>query len=396
MNSDYSPLELRIAIADASGADSFRQVVRQSDSNTDAAIYYRSKQLKQIAGGLSLHTDDLSNTDIRAKIRAFLTSQQQAPASSDDTAVNGGEQSVSVADGGYVKTAGGGDRFSGGDLAQLADFLSVSPDTPYAEIELRRLAGSAIAGPYVAKLLEAAYIDVYLSANVGSTTAPLGSRAYYPHRLEQVHEIPDSATSHPQCHRYIVDSSYKDPTINNEDALNTANRVDAQAVILADQEGAMQQTIESVLTGLDMAEGHPFDGDIIIPLQAPHDGCYRKLRNAGVSADHIYAIGGYRSESDANKIEAAKAVQAEADDHVRLHGLGFGVTDQMACRIRSEPELLESVDVSTPAQDYIGRHANGKEANSSVAADAGAHLVERLRRVSSLVDEPGNSTLGDY
>jgi hypothetical protein len=379
-----SPLAHRIAIADACDCPEFRDTVTTSNSNTDAAIYYRKPHLEAITDALHLPTPSNPTCgDLRAAIRQYLHTATQPPTTDDSSA--GGV----AADGGLTydgQSQLATDRFTFQELIALSDTIGVDPDTPYIESELRRLAGSSIAGPYLAELLDHAYVDLYLSINVGSPSATHGSRGYYPYRFEPVHEIPSDATSHPDCYRYVVDSSIQHDAYGNQDAVDTAARVDADAVVLADKYQDLDGTVDAVLEGLTLANNHEYGGDLIIPLQPPHAECYRQLRRHGIDPTHTFALGGLKDcNDDAEKLAAARAVRDAADHPIELHGLGFGVTPELARGIRDTPRLLDSIDYSTPAQSQIPDTEPGDKRLCTVAARAGADLIEDLRRVSPLV-----------
>jgi len=396
---DYSPLEYRIAIADECGCPNFRNLVLQSNSNTNAAIYFRKQHLQQIAAAVGTTPPETATSgEIRQSIRASITDAQSpsphvdTPAASPALATDGGLSNV-------TSTNSSQNRFNCEELAELASLIGTTPDPPYIESDLRRLAGSSIAGPYLASLIKHAHVDAYLSVNVGSPTAERGSRAFYPFRLEPVHEIPDTATSHPDCHRYIVDSSIQHDEYDNEDALEAAHRVDADAVILADEWHDMDGTIEAIIDGIEHVNTHAFSGDVILPLQPPHDLCLKHLLDRGVSTTHTFALGGLKDTNDDHtKINAARAVRDVAPSELTLHGLGFGITNTMASAIRETPALLDSLDYSTPAQNAIGDAMPGEERLCTVAAQTGAAFIEDLRKISTLVNDESETqqTFGSF
>lgn len=406
--SNLSPVDYRIAIADHCSCPDFRDTVLSSGSNTNSAIYFRSKHLTAIAKALGcVYTDPPVNKTLRFDIRQQLgLSETKAHGSGEQTDLS---TLAPETPRGQLSTDGGvvdhsllpteqTKPFTHPELKTLAETLDVDlSDAPYIEPEIRKFAGSSIAGPYLAHLIKSSYIDPYLSINVGSTTAEYGSRAYYPFRLKPVHEIPKTATDHADCLRFIVDSSIDNPRYDNSDALNTAARVGADAVILADEYHDVEGTVEAVVDGLELYETHEFSGEVIIPLQPPHDICYQKLRDRGVSADHTFALGGLKDTNDDKaKIAAARDLRAVVPEGTTLHGLGFGITDSLASEIRSNPNLLDSVDYSTPAHQPVNETHPGDERLCSVAAHAGATLIEDLRKISPLVDDLAKTQLTDF
>lgn len=403
------PLEYRIAIADAVGCDAFRETVMQSNSNSDSAIYYRKAHLKTIASYLDVDPGPAPTVaSLRDAIRMRTATAGAHPELSAESRANPDSQAPptpaprAVPDGGAHETTQSqlpGNRFGFKDLIAISRTIGVEPDGPYAEKEFRKLAGSSLAGPYLAELVEKAFLDVYVSINDGSPTAPNGNRGYYPYRFQPVHEVPQSQTSRPPCCRYVIDSSFKDETITNIDVLNTAARVNADAAILADVPGDMDATVAAVLEGLELYDEHHYQGEIIIPLQAPYDTCIERLINEGVSTKHTFALGGLKDEPDhMAKISAAEAVRDVVGYNVTLHGLGFGITQELAAEIRSQPDLLDSVDASTTMQNNIGDPMRGGMNQCSTTAMAGAEFIERLRWVSPLVgsSEGRQSELEQY
>jgi len=232
---------------------------------------------------------------------------------------------------------------------------------------------------YLRRLVDAAYVDIYLSATDGA-------RIYWPWRMQPAHEAGKSHRN--ACEKYIVDSSFNRPDIGNAEVLDTAERFDAEAVVLADVWQDMGATVDALLEGLELYDDHAFDGDVILPLQAPHDECYRELEGHG----DIYAIGGVKDKPDARKVAATRSVRDVAGDSITLHGLGFGVSDTLVRAVQSDPDLLDSIDYSTPVQSSMdGSIDAGKERMSVVAARSGAWLVEDLRRLSPYIENQGGS-----
>lgn len=230
---------------------------------------------------------------------------------------------------------------------------------------------------YLRRLVDACHVDLYFSAVDGA-------RVYWPWRMQPVHE---ASTRHRNaCERYIVDSSFQDETITNEDALDTAHEMKAEMVVLADVWHDKDETVEAILDGLDLVDDHPFDGDVIAPLQPPHDECYRELEGQAID---VFAVGGVKDAGDRARIEAAQDVRDVAGTDVWLHGLGYGATDEIVQTVRDDPNLLDSIDYSTPMQNAINQPvAPGDERMSVVAARAASILVNDLRRLSPFADDP--------
>jgi len=222
---------------------------------------------------------------------------------------------------------------------------------------------------YLRRLVDASYVDLYLAGNDGA-------RIYWPWRMAR--ENGSLSTRHRNaCENYWVDSSIGNEDYGNQEVLDDAHDKEAEGVLLADTEGDFEETVDAIHEGLELADGHPFDGDIIIPLQAPFDECYAEF--AGQS--DYYAIGGLRHSSDQERIAAAQTVRDLAGNDIHLHGLGWGPRDTLAEAIHDDPQLIDSMDYSTPIQSNTDAMP-GDERMSVVASEAGTRLIRDLRRVT--------------
>lgn len=226
---------------------------------------------------------------------------------------------------------------------------------------------------YLRRLIDAAYIDLYLAGNDGA-------RIYWPWRMAR--ENGSLGNRHRNaCENYWVDSSIFNSDYQNKEALDDGHKYDAEGVLLADTMGDYEETVESIHRGLEIAKTHPFDGTVIIPLQKPYDDCYREFEGESTH----YAIGGLNRGSDRQRIEAARTVRDVAGYNIHLHGLGWGIGNQLAGAIHNNPDLLDSVDYSTPIQSNTDAEA-GDERASVTAMGAATRLVRDLRRVTPNVD----------
>lgn len=256
---------------------------------------------------------------------------------------------------------------------------------------------------YLRRLVDEAYVDLYLSSNDGH-------RIYWPWRMQPPAE--SSSAYRNACENYIIDSEPQSPHVGNREVLDEAVRVDADMVLLADYfpfdlyedildpeddpnaweayesvqrefGDAYSASIHSVRNGLDLAKSHPFDGEIIVPLQAPHADAVGEL-----PSHDRYAIGGLKDSaaSDYRRVEAARSVR-ETAPRAWLHGLGWGATEAVVAAVHENPDLLDSVDYSTPMQTAIAGVDAGAERMSVQAAKAGAKLIEDLRRFSPHLTE---------
>lgn len=235
---------------------------------------------------------------------------------------------------------------------------------------------------YLRRLIDDAYIDLYLAGNDGA-------RMYWPWRMAR--ENGSLGSRHRNaCEHYWIDSSIFNGEYGNKDVLDDGYKYDAEGVLLADTMGEYEETVESIHEGLALADEHEFDGDIIIPLQEPYDECYLEFEDESTH----YAIGGLNRASDRKRIEAAKTVRAMAGD-IHLHGLGWGISDDLARAIHKNPRLIDSVDYSTPLQSNTDAMP-GKERMSVVAMKAATRLVSDLRKVTPNVNLETQTGMSDY
>ena len=226
---------------------------------------------------------------------------------------------------------------------------------------------------YFRRLVDDAYLDLYLAGNDGA-------RIYWPWRMAR--ENGSLGDRHRNaCEHYWVDSSIFNGGYSNQDVLDDGFRYDAEAVLLADTMGDFEATVDAVSEGLDCADDHQFSGTVIVPLQAPFGECYQEFEGESTH----YAIGGLNRASDRKRIEAAREVRSVAGDEIHLHGLGWGVGDQLAGEIHANPDLLDSVDYSTPIQSNTDA-LPGDERSSVTGMEAATRLVRDLRKVTPNVD----------
>lgn len=229
---------------------------------------------------------------------------------------------------------------------------------------------------YLRRLLDAAYVDVYLSANDGC-------QIYWPYRMQPVHEA--AKRYRDACESYIVDSSFNDESITNEDVLDTAYRLDAEAALLADVWHDPDATVDALLEGRELYDDHPYDGKVIAPLQPPHAACYDELEGQF----DIYAVGGVKDADAFNQVQALRDLRERAGPDEWIHGLGIGVSDELVWAVHEWPELVDSIDYSTPVQMAMTPPVdNGESHMSVIAARSGAMLIEDVRRLTPLIEPP--------
>lgn len=223
---------------------------------------------------------------------------------------------------------------------------------------------------YFRRLVEGAHVEVYLSAVDGA-------RLYWPWRMQPPSEA--SETYRNSCERYIIDSDPLDDSVTTRDVLDCADRLDAEVASLQDVYHDKETTVDSLLDGLALTDDHAFDGDLLLPLQAPYVECWKGI---GEPTDHLLGIGGLKDGRPTARRQAAEHLRAAVGEDVWIHGFGWGPRS-LAETIRDRPGLIDSLDYSTPMQNAAQNDATaGAEVMSVAAMDAGRRLIRDLREVS--------------
>lgn len=229
---------------------------------------------------------------------------------------------------------------------------------------------------YLRRLIDGAHIEIYLSAVDGA-------RIYWPWRMQPPKHA--SMRYRNACERYIIDSDPTDDSVTATDVLDTAYTLDAEVASLQDVYQDKDATVDSLLSGLEIADDHAFDNELLLPLQSPYVECWEEL---GEPTEHILGIGGLKDSDPKMRINAVERLRNAVGPDVWIHGFGWGVKG-IADTIRDAPDLLDSTDYSTPVQNQIRSEASpGDEVSSVVAMRAGLKLVHDLREVSEYVGEP--------
>jgi hypothetical protein len=227
---------------------------------------------------------------------------------------------------------------------------------------------------YLRRLVDHAHIELYLSANDGA-------RIYWPWRMQPPKEANQNYRN--SCEKYIVDSDPLDDEVTAKDCLDTAHALDAEVCNLQDVYQDKDATVDSLLAGLEVADDHAFDGELLLPLQDPWVDCWREI---GSPTNHVLGIGGLKDARPRTRLNAAKALRQAVGD-AWIHGFGWDVKG-LTEAIRSDPDLLDSIDYSSPMQDNVEADCTaGEERMSVVAMHAATRLVTDLREVGSYPDQ---------
>lgn len=227
---------------------------------------------------------------------------------------------------------------------------------------------------YLRRLVDAAHVELYLSANDGA-------RIYWPWRMQPPKEASDTYRN--ACERYVIDSDPLDDSVTTRDVLDCTHRLDAEVASLADVYQDKDATVDSLLNGLATADDHDFDGTLLLPLQQPYVECYQEI---GEPDDHWIGLGGLKDASDRERMDAARTFRSEVGGDVHVHGFGWGVSETVWRAVHDWPELLDSLDYSSPVQSNVVDLTPGEERMSVTAAYAGARLIRDLRELTPYPD----------
>lgn len=226
---------------------------------------------------------------------------------------------------------------------------------------------------YLRRIVDGAYVDLYLSSNDGA-------RIYWPWRMQPPKEA--SRAYRDACEQYIIDSDPLDDDVGTPEVLDTAFRLEAEVASLADVYQEYDATVESLLSGLEVYDDHSFGGDLLIPLQSPVAEMYEEI---GEPEGHMIGIGGLKKASNAERLRELRSLRDVTGPDVHIHGFGWGIQG-LKREINENPDLLDSVDYSTPIQTAITGVTPGKERMSVQAMKAATQLVSDLRDVSEYVE----------
>lgn len=222
---------------------------------------------------------------------------------------------------------------------------------------------------YLRRLIDGAFVDLYLSANDGA-------RIYWPWRMQPPKEATQNYRN--ACEQYVIDSDPLDDSVTTVDVLDTAVRTDAEVASLQDVYQDKDATVDSLLSGLEIADSHDFDGALLLPLQEPFVECWQEL---GEPTDHWLGIGGLKDATPRRRLTATHRLRDAVGSDPHIHGFGWGV-DGIANEIRQTPDLLDSLDYSTPMQGASMSGSKGKERMTIAAMEAATKLIHDLREVS--------------
>lgn len=210
---------------------------------------------------------------------------------------------------------------------------------------------------YFQTIRDEAYVDVYAADNTAMLT--------YPYRLGRPDPDESSPTVANNSESFILDSGIGDDTHTNETVLERAEYLDADMVVPKDVFGDPEATTPQVLEMLNLVEElDGYDPTVMIPVQhtdgVTHADHYRVIEDVlseqGYDIrDYPVALGGLNKSGIVEQVDAVTSVREVAGDEQHIHGLGFGASRNWVVIIQQNPDLLDSLDIST----YVQSVTNG-------------------------------------
>ena len=270
-------------------------------------------------------------------------------------------------------------------------------------------------------LLDACPVDIYAASSL---------KHPWPYRLQNAAECYPASFWRSQ--ERILDSAIVAPELSNADVLEHAVERHATAVVAKDylpfeayeemyQKEKLSEeqilavrdieakhgdhiaaTTESIREFADLYDPSIHPDTAYIPLQPPHDEHVREVWDLVENSDlqHRYMLGGFKDATPADRIEGLLAFRAEVGPEPVAHGLGWGLSDELVRFIRDEPEMLDSVDNSGPAQaiqngKVLDKHwranpcaqVDGQYQNAVGGAFEFAMLVQAAHRFTEFNDD---------
>lgn len=238
-------------------------------------------------------------------------------------------------------------------------------------------------------LLDACPVRIYVASSL---------KHPWPYRLQNAAECYPASFWRSQDR--ILDSAIgEDKT--NEEVLTHAVERHATAVVAKDHLGDQSATTESIREFIDLhdPERHP---RAYIPLQPPYDEHAREVYPLIEDShlEHRYMLGGLANSAPRRRIDELHTFRDEVGTEPVAHGLGWGVTDELVMAVRNDPDLLDSVDNSSPSQAVQNdqvldkhwratpcKHVDGQYQNTVGGAWEFAMLVQATHRMTPYNDD---------
>lgn len=231
---------------------------------------------------------------------------------------------------------------------------------------------------YLARLTDAARVDYFVSGNDGG-------RAFWPWRMGRA--ASKEGTHEDMADTFVLDSNFQDESVTNLDVLDEAAATDAAVASLADVLHDPDATVDALRAGLDMYRRHEFSGQVLLPIQPPHDETAARLLDAVGDLDVWWGVGGVKDDPTAVQVTAARDLRSTVGPDAHVHGLGVGVTREFAAVVRRDPDLFDSIDSSSAMRNARIDDLDGTAEKMTVLAARGtSRRLMNLRRLTPFAD----------
>lgn len=186
--------------------------------------------------------------------------------------------------------------------------------------------------------VDACPIDVYVASNMPYE---------YPYKLVKPAHVSQGIVD--SCETLIMDSGIGDDSVSNTDVLDLANKYDADMVVAKDYLHDQDRTTVSVKDFLREWQYHDCRATPLIPLQPPHHEHYRELEG-----QYHYLLGGMAFGWDTRRIiDAVRSFRERIGYGPYVHLLGVGANQKLMDFLARNPDMVQSIDCSTPEQCAI-------------------------------------------
>jgi hypothetical protein len=180
-------------------------------------------------------------------------------------------------------------------------------------------------------------IDVYVASNMPYS---------YPYKLVKPEHVTQGIVD--SAETVIMDSGIGDD-VTNKEVLDLAEKYDTDMVVAKDYLHDQPQTTTSIQSFLDLWDNHSCRATPLIPLQPPHHEHYTEL-----GGQYHYLLGGMAFDYETSEIiRAVEKFREVAGQHPYVHLLGVGANPRLMDFLAHNPDMVQSIDCSTPEQCAI-------------------------------------------
>jgi hypothetical protein len=162
------------------------------------------------------------------------------------------------------------------------------------------------------------------------------------------------------CFEYIVDSSFQNDDIGNREVLDKACELHADTVIPKDYPGERHRTRESMKEFISMYEPSEMRPDPMIVVQPPHHEEFEQNEEF-YSQFSNFALGGLHNFTPEGQVNMIKEFRDVVGDYADVHAFGVGTSLTVVQALRNNPNLVDSLDVSTAESAVINNKIPDKK-----------------------------------